>query len=237
MIKICASVEAVAQAAVEIFFEQYKKAMLHSERFSVVLSGGSTPLRTYELLTQDPFKSQIKWSHIHLFWGDERCVPVSDSKSNYGVFYRNFLSKVPIPESQVHPILCDQEENSAAKKYEEILKNYFGGALPVFNFVFLGLGEDGHTASLFPDSSALGEKKRWVVSLKNKNDDYSRITLTPHLINRSEMIVFLVTGKEKRSILNEIKSGSEASLHLPAKLIHSINGKLVWLTDSLANPN
>ena len=235
VIKIFPDEESVAQAAAQLFVEQYKKSMARSDRFSVALSGGHTPLRTYELLSQEPFKSRIDWSHVHVFWGDERCVPISDSRSNYGIANKTLLSHVPIPSEQVHPILGTEDPHKSAAEYESVLKEYFGDSSPFFDLVFLGLGKDGHTASLFPGSPSLNEKVRWVAWQKNFTEDFLRITMTPQLLNLAQMVLFLVTGPEKAEILKVVLNNVEPTHLLPAQLIHPIEGEIVWLVDSSAH--
>jgi 6-phosphogluconolactonase len=167
VIKVFPDEESVAQAAAQIFVEKFKTAMTRSERFSVVLSGGKTPLRTYELLAKEPFTSQVNWRHIDVFWGDERCVPVTDWRSNYKMAFETLLSHVSIPVRQIHAIPFNDEPHKAAVEYENVLRKYFGEMPQLFDLVFLGLGKDGHTASLFPNSTSLNEKVRWTTSLKN----------------------------------------------------------------------
>ena len=236
VLKVFSNEESVAEAAAGIFVEQFKKAMTRSEKFSVVLSGGNTPTLTYELLAREPFQSQINWRHVHVFWGDERCVPITDLCSNSKRAYEALLSHVPIPPHQIHPIPYTRDPNKSAVEYELVLKKYFDKAPPFFNLVLLGLGKDGHTASLFPGSTALTEKERWVVGLKNTSEEFGRVTLTLQILNLTRMTIFLVTGQEKAKILEEVLSDTESSQSLPARLIHPVNGELIWLVDSTAHP-
>ncbi len=237
VIKVCPNQESVAQAAAHVFVEQFKIAMTRSEKFSVVLSGGKTPMSTYQLLATEPFKSQIDWLHVHVFWGDERCVPFDDMMSNYGSAQRAFLSQVPIPARQVHPILCTDSPGKSAKEYEANIRKYFDKSRPSFDLVFLGLGVDGHTASLFPNSSALDEKVTWVTNLKNEKENFARVSLTPQLLNCTHMALFMVTGRKKANILSRVLGGSETSTLLPAQLIQPVAGELLWLVDSNACPS
>jgi 6-phosphogluconolactonase len=229
VIKVFPDEESVAQAAAQIFVEKFKTAMTRSERFSVVLSGGKTPLRTYELLAKEPFTSQVNWRHIDVFWGDERCVPVTDWRSNYKMAFETLLSHVSIPVRQIHAIPFNDEPHKAAVEYENVLRKYFGEMPQLFDLVFLGLGKDGHTASLFPNSTSLNEKVRWTTSLKNSGEDFSRITLTPQILNRTKMAIFLVTGQEKAEILKNVLDLVKPSFAFPASLIQPIQGELLWL--------
>jgi 6-phosphogluconolactonase len=240
LIKVCIDAEGVANTAVSFFFEEYKAALRRSGRFSVVLSGGRTPARAYALLCSETFKSQIDWSKVHFFWGDERSVEVSDMRSNYGEASREFLSRIPIPTQNVYPIILPgdtgKEPKNYASRYEATLKVYFALSPRQFDLIFLGLGTNGHTASLFPGSAALNENVRWVVPVKNDNEEFSRITLTPALLNSARTVVFMVTGAEKTKILEEVLDGETSSKLLPARLIHPVDGKLVWIVDSRALP-
>jgi 6-phosphogluconolactonase len=230
MIKAYSDKEALAHGAARMLVEQFEIVMTQSKRFSLVLSGGATPNRTYEVLCEDPYRKQIDWSKVHVFWGDERCVPSTDSMSNYGLAKRILLAKVPIPNQQIHPILNTLKPHSAAADYEATLRSYFGNSAAQFDFVFLGLGKDGHTASLFPNSSALNESSRWVTHLQNPTEDFARITLTPQIINQAKKVVFLVIGNDKADILKKVLQDTEPQNLLPARLIRPVNGKLVWLS-------
>lgn len=234
VVKVFPNEESVAQAAAEIFIEQFKKAMICSNKFSVVLSGGHTPAKTYELLAKEPFTSQVNWRHVNVFWGDERCVPNTDWRSNYKMAFETLLSHVSIPTRQIHSIPLSNEPHKAAVEYENILREYFGKTMPLFDLVFLGLGNDGHTASLFPNSTSLNEKVRWTTYLKNSGEDFSRITLTPQILNRTKMAIFLVTGQDKAEILKKVLADGNPSETFPARLIRPIKGELVWLVDSAA---
>ena len=235
MVKICFNEESLAHVAAGIFVEQFEMAMARSESFNVVLSGGKTPLPTYELLTEDFFKDQIDWRRVHVFFGDERCVPAADSRSNFGTAHRHFLSRVPIPSQQVYPMFRDQgSPEKLAIDYENTIRLHFSGSPPSFDLVFLGLGDDGHTASLFPGSSALGERVRWVVPIQKPKEDFARLTMTLPILNLTQMALFLVTGQDKAEILKKVLANSEPSQPLPAQLIRPIEGSSLWLADSSA---
>jgi 6-phosphogluconolactonase len=234
MIKVFPDDEAVAYGAANLFFEQFKKSQEKSKRFSVALSGGRTPKRTFEHLAGPDFKEKIDWNMVHVFWGDERCVPLDDPRSNFKMTQDALLSKVDIPVDQVHPILCMQEPYQGAIDYELTLRDFFDDDRPSFDLVFLGLGTDGHTASLFPNSIALEEKMRWTSCLQNPTDDFARITLTPQILNLSQLTVFLVTGKEKKEILEKVLRPKAGDQEYPSQLIKPENGELTWLVDQAA---
>jgi 6-phosphogluconolactonase len=224
-------VEALALAAAEIFVEQFNMAINRSGHFTVLLSGGGTPKLTYEHLAREPFKSQIDWSLVNLFWGDERCVELNDPLSNYLMASKALLSHLPIPLQQIHPIICYKDPHVSADRYEALLKEFFKGSPPSFDLVFLGLGLDGHTASLFPHIQVLEENKKWVIVVQNECEDFARITLTLPILNLAKVIVFLVSGEEKAEILQKVLSQEEPLSILPARLIKPVAGKLYWLVD------
>ncbi|MBC7537355.1 MAG: 6-phosphogluconolactonase [Bacteriovorax sp.] len=223
--------EALALAAAEIFVEQFKLAINRSGRFTVLLSGGGTPKLTYEHLAREPFKNKIDWSMVNIFWGDERCVEKNDPLSNYLMASEAFLSHLPIPVQQIHPIICNKDPHVSAGRYEELLKEYFKPSPPSFDLVFLGLGLDGHVASLFPQTQTLEENKRWVIVVQKEREDFARITLTLPILNLAKVIVFLVSGAEKNEILHKVLSQEEPSAILPARQIKPVAGKLYWLVD------
>jgi len=157
-----------------------------------------------------------------VFWGDERHVPFNDSRSNYGNALNVLLSKVPIPTNQIHPF-------GEASQYETQLRKYFGSGDASFDLVLLGLGKDGHTASLFPGSSALKEKLHWAVQVQNANEEFARVTLTPPILNLAKKVLFLVDEKEKKEILGEVLCTVSLSHHFPAQLIHPVSHPPYWL--------
>lgn len=230
MIRICTDLEALSQAAAELFAATARQAVRTRGRFVVALAGGDTPRRTYELLAQEPFRTQIPWENTHTFWGDERCVPANDPRSNAGMAHRTLLDHVPIPANQVHPMLCDRSAQRSAGEYEALLRNFFSDDRPRFDLILLGLGENGHTASLFPGSSALAEEERWVAELYLTVEGVHRLTLTAAAINQALRVVFLVSGSDKAQILRKVLQ-EEDSLNLPVRLIHPIEGELLWLVD------
>ncbi|MCX6125960.1 MAG: 6-phosphogluconolactonase, partial [Proteobacteria bacterium] len=150
MLKVFSNEESLANAAAAVFVSQCKKSIARSGRFSVVLSGGNTPRQTYELIAKEPFRSQVDWTKVHVFWGDERLVDKSDDRSNFRLATDALLSQVPIPPTQVHPISAIRGPEEATREYESIIRRYFSQSAPRFDLVLLGLGVDGHTASIFP---------------------------------------------------------------------------------------
>ena len=234
MIDIFADLNALSAAAARIFAEQAEKAIQARGQFSVALSGGSTPRRTYELLAEPPFRDGVPWTKTHVFWGDERCVPADDPRSNYRMAREALLDHLPIPPEQIHPIPCAQQPLTAAERYETALRGFFGERPPRFDLVFLGLGANGHTASLFPGTPVLQERQRWVAEVYVAEQDLFRVTLTAPLLNQAAVVVFLIAGVAKAAVLREILEGPQDPTRLPAQLIRPTDGELRWLVDQAA---
>jgi 6-phosphogluconolactonase len=225
------SLEDVARAGAEGFVNHARKAINDHGRFAVALSGGKTPKRMYELLAES-FTDKINWNNVHLFFGDERPVPPEHPENNYRLAHDALISRVPVPVRNVHPIHGEGDPIENAKFYEDELRSFFAGHdWPRFDLVLLGLGTDGHTASLFPRTHALQEKRSWVAANWVEKLRSSRITLTAPAINSAANIVFLVTGTEKAAALAAVLNGPQDPEVLPAQLIKPANGSLTWLVD------
>ncbi len=226
--------EQLALAAAERFVEYAHEAVHDGARFTVALAGGNTPKRVYELLATE-FKDRIHWSSVYIFFGDERCVPPDHPDSNYRMVYATLISKVAIPAENVHRIIGEGDAHTNAQSYEQELKLFFPGLLwPRFDLVLLGMGEDGHTASLFPGSEALNEKSRWVIKTRMDQSRQDRITLTIPVFNHAAHAIFLVTGKGKAKRLAEVLHTPSGSERLPAQTIQPAEGSLEWLIDKSA---
>lgn len=234
MIRTYPDLEALSRAAAELFTRKVREAVEEQRRFSVALSGGGTPRRTYELLAQSVFAESVFWDKVHVFWGDERCVPPDDPRSNERMAREALLDHLPVPQTQIHPIRCHKSPPQAARQYEATLQNFFKGRPPRFDLIFLGLGENGHTASLFPDTPVLDEKNRWVSEVYVTDQEIYRVTLTVPLINQAATVVFLVSGHAKASVLHAVLTGPQNPLSLPAQLIKPESGDLIWLVDEVA---
>jgi 6-phosphogluconolactonase len=223
--------EALAREAAQRFTDLATEAVDSRVRFSVALSGGSTPTALYSLLAKDPYRAQIPWAQVHLFWGDERCVPPDHPDSNFRLADVTLLSHVPIPSANVYRIRGEIEPHLAARTYEGTLQDYFCGPRTRFDLVLLGLGDDGHTASLFPDSAALQERERLVVAVEASYQDRParRVTLTLPAINTARQVLFFVTGRAKAGIVRAVLEGPEG--HLPAQQIQPAAGQIVWMLD------
>jgi 6-phosphogluconolactonase len=223
--------EALARAAVEYFISLAKAAVDERGVFSVALSGGDTPKNFYALLATPQYAEQIPWDKTHIFWGDERCVPPEHPDSNYGLAQALLLSKVPLPEKNLHRIKCESSPERAATEYEAELREFFG-TNPGFDLVLLGVGEEGHTASLFPGGTALDEKHRWVLAQFFPKLPAWRITLTPIALNSAANVVFMICGEKKAGVIKQIfLEGGEL---LPVHLIRPRSGRLLWLLDASA---
>jgi len=225
----------VARVAAERFVNLASQSIADHSWFNVALSGGSTPKAVYELLAGSPYRDQIDWYRTHIFFGDERCVPWDDPDSNYRMAREALLSRVLVPAENVYPMKGDGDPDTNAQAYEQTLRTFFHVLeWPRFDLTFLGLGEDGHTASLFPETAALREERAWVVANWVEKLKSHRITLTAPAINYSQQILFLVTGEKKAMPLAKIIYGPRDPERLPAQLIQPMDGSLEWLVDRAA---
>ena len=207
------------------------------DRFAICLSGGSTPRRLYQLLGEAPYREAIPWDRMHWFWGDERFVPWDHPDSNYRMAREALLAHVPAPEPNVHPIETTGDPADAARRYERMLKSYYGAdtldtSRPLFDVQLLGMGPDGHTASLFPGTKVLDERQRWVAEVVGAKPE-ARITLTYPTLEASRLTSFLVAGADKREALTRVLAGDA---ELPAARLRP-SGELVWYVDAQARPD
>ncbi len=216
--------------------------------FTVALSGGTTPQAMFKLLAQEPFYSTVPWSEIHFFWGDERCVPLDHPDSNYRAAYELLLSKAPVKPENIHPFIGETADPaSAAEVYSLKLQRFFSAgqgakrtitaplaAFPRFDLVLLGLGADGHTASLFPHSPALAAQEQIAVANAVPHLPQRRLTLTVPSINNARNVTFLVSGKEKSEALRQVLTGPPRPEALPSQMIKPASGTLLWLVDEAA---
>ncbi|MCG6962776.1 MAG: 6-phosphogluconolactonase [Acidobacteria bacterium] len=236
-IRIVADRASLASSAAETIRERAEAAIAARGRFALALSGGSTPLVLFERWAEDPLTGP-PWERTHLFWGDERSVPASDPESNFGNAQRAFIGRVPIQDANVHPIrIGDGEPADAARRYEVELRSFFGArpdVWPRFDLVLLGLGGDGHTASLFPGSTALGDREHLVASSWVERLQTHRVSLTLPVLNHARCVMFLVAGADKADILARVLEGQRAHDPLPAQVVRPKAGELIWLVDRAA---
>jgi len=221
-------------AAAEFIIATAKKAIAKRGRFVISFSGGQTPLELYSILSQSPFREQIEWERTFIFWGDERCVPLEDKRNNAHQAKITLLNEVNIPPSNIHIIPVNLPPSEAAKKYEKEINDFFGVGPRQFDLILLGLGENGHTASLFPGTKILNEQAEGVREVYVEEEKNFRITMTAPLINQSHHILFLVTGKNKAEILENIMWAPYQPQKYPAQLIKPLEGDLRWFADSAA---
>ncbi|HEV8084529.1 MAG TPA: 6-phosphogluconolactonase [Chitinophagaceae bacterium] len=204
------------------------------EFFTLALSGGETPQMLYKKLASEEYKEKITWKRVHIFWGDERVIPFDDDRNNAKMAFKNLINQIIIPPAQVHKMRVDIEPLFAAKDYENVLQTYFGNTEKSFDLILLGVGDDGHTLSLFPGSLVVDEKQHWVNAVYNEKQKMYRITLMPSIVNKASHIAFMVTGENKSEILYRIIEGQYEPNVLPAQLIKPENGELHWFLDKVA---
>jgi len=231
-IRIFKDMENLSKEAAELFIEQAERAIKERGRFLVALNGGSTPNRFFQLLATD-YHDKVDWDNVHIFWGDERCVPPDDSGSSYGQARDAFLSHVPIPDSNIHRVKGELEPVDASKDYAFILNHFASPPLdfPRFDLVYLGMGEDGHTASLFPGSPVDVTEPTLPVTAHYQDRPANRVTLTQLVFNHARVVAFMVTGDKKAITLAEVLSDRYNPAQYPAQRIDPKDGKLIWLVD------
>lgn len=235
-IKILHDPAALARAAAEEYKKLAAAAVQKTGRFTVALSGGSTPRTLYSLLATE-YRSALPWEQTLFFWGDERHVPPDSPESNYKMAYDAMLSKIPVPAANVFRVAAeDPDADRAAQAYEKVLRQVFQlapGEFPRFDLILLGMGPDGHTASLFPGSAGLTESKRMVIA--NWIDKFSthRITFTLPVLNYADCLMFLVSGADKAAVLKELLEGLPNPPY-PVQLVKPVNGHLSWMLDQAA---
>ena len=241
-LEVLPSAEALTDAAGGWFVAAAGDAIHARGQFVVALSGGSTPRRTYQRLATEPLVSRVMWSRVQVLWGDERCVPPDQAESNYRMARETLLDRVPVPAANVHRIHGEDDPAAAAASYEAtmraLLKTPAGPprAAPGarIDLVLLGLGEDGHTASLFPGSAAAREQTRWVMAEYAAAASMWRVTLTPAVINAAGAVLFLVSGSAKAGAVRRVLEGPRRPLQLPAQAIAPSHGSVRWCLDAAA---
>jgi 6-phosphogluconolactonase len=225
------------QAAADEVIRAATDAVAQRGRFTIALSGGSTPKNLYTLIAANA-SANLPWDRMFFFWGDERHVPPDDPDSNYRMAKESFLSKVAIPPGNIFPVPAENPDASAAAEtYEQTLRTFFAlapGEFPRFDLILLGMGPDGHTASLFPETAALQEKSRLVVANWVEKLQTSRITFTLPVLNAARCVAFLVSGTDKAAVLHEVLEGNAPAEKYPSKLVRPSDGRLIWFVDRAA---
>ncbi len=230
--------EGVSRAAAGLFVRLAQQAVAERGRFVVALAGGSTPRDVYRRLATSPLRERVPWEKIEFFWGDERPVPADHADSNYRMAWESFLSSVPVAAEQIHRMHGERADlEEAASEYEREIGEVFGvpthSEPPSFDLILLGMGADGHTASLFPGSGALSVVDRWVVESSGPESG-RRLTLTLPVLNRARCVCFLVSGRAKAKTLAAVIEGPRAPERLPSQAVAPSEGRLVWIFDRAA---
>jgi 6-phosphogluconolactonase len=219
--------------AAEMIVDYLREEIRRLGSASFVLSGGVTPRIVYDMLASPSLVSRVDWARVHLFWGDERCVPPNAPESNFRMVEESLLGNLSLPARNIHRIHAEHPPLTAAAEYESEIRAHFGlrpHELPEFSVVLLGLGTDGHTASLFPGSNAVAEKTRLVIGVYIEALQTSRVTMTLPVINNARTILFLVSGREKAGILREVLE--DDTPQYPAQLVQPLSGRLFWCVDA-----
>jgi 6-phosphogluconolactonase len=238
-VRIFKDIKQLSLAAAEVFVDTADQALSALGRFQVALSGGSTPSRLYHLLANEPYRSQVKWSNTFIFWGDERCVPPDDEDSNYHQADETLLQHVPIPKANIHRINGELRPAEASNDYAQTLRRFAAPGLdwPRFDLVLLGMGADGHTASLFPGSPVNVSSPTLPVTADYQGRPAQRVTLTPPVFNSARLAVFLVSGADKAEAIKAVLSDQFQPKQYPAQRIQPVDGKVIWLVDDAAAAN
>lgn len=233
-IRIAPDVAGLARQAADTITSLANAAITETGRFSIALSGGSTPKTLFQLLAAE-YNQKIDWKKVFIFWSDERCVPPDSDDSNYKMAKETLLDHIAVPSTNVYRIQGELPPEEGAAQYETALRNYFNNQLPKFDLIMLGMGDDGHTASLFPGTSALDERQRWVIPNHVTTAKQTwRITFTVPVINNGTNVMFLVAGAGKAERLKQVIQGAYTPNELPSQLIKPTNGNLIWAVDQAA---
>ena len=234
-LEILDNLSALSVRCLDFFIERVNQVLDKNEQFMVAISGGHTPECFYELLGHSPKALALRWERIHLFWVDERCVPSDSTSSNYKLALDTFLTKVSIPAKNIHRIEAEKDDVTAsARAYEKEMQKVFGigaGEVPSFDLIILGMGAEGHMASLFPNSSASFDERDLASVVYELDNDYSRITLTHPIFRAASDILILVSGAEKAGILKEVFTNEPDEVRYPVHLLWPILDRVTWLID------
>lgn len=228
------SPEDLSIAVAEWVTDYIQSVLSKNNRFTIALSGGSTPQKLHTLLAASPYKEKIDWTKMHIFWGDERAVPFTDDRNNAKMAYDSLLNHLPVPAEQIHIMRTDIDPEASAAAYEKILHSYFDETDTSFDLVLLGMGDDGHTLSLFPGTEIVHEKTAWTKAFFLQAQDMYRISLTAPIVNKSASVAFLATGKNKSKTLEQVLEGAIQPDLYPSQLIKPVNGELNWFVDEAA---
>ncbi len=238
-IAIYPDIHTLSQHAAEYVVRIANESIALHGHFTIALTGGTTPRELYSLLGSEPFRRQIDWRLVHIFWGDERCVPHNSPESNSYLAQEVLLNKISISESQIHRMPADQPDREAASQaYTVEMQHTFGtNGIPSFDLIHLGMGPEGHTASLFPHQASLHEKRRLVMPVSVPKPPPDRLTFTPPLLNAARNVLFLVTGSDKADALQAVLEGEYQPEEYPAQIVRPTNGEVLWMLDKDATKN
>jgi len=234
MIHVHPDAAAASRASADLLVQTSREAVARTGRFTVALTGGSSPVQLYKLLAAAPYRDQVPWAQTFVFWGDERAVPHADERNNARMAFDLLLDHVPVPPAQIHRMSGEGAPDESARQYEALLKAHFAGGPPQFDLILLGMGDDGHTASMFPGTDVVHERERWVKELFLASQQMYRITLTAPLINQARRIVFQAFGAGKAATLKRVLEGPDQPDQLPSQLIKPTSGELHWFLDEAA---
>jgi 6-phosphogluconolactonase len=235
-VHVLRSAERLYHSAASWIAAEIAVAVSNRGKCSIALAGGNTPKNIYRLLSQPPFSEDIPWQQVYFFWGDERMVPFDDEQNNAKMAIDNLLEHVPVKKENIFRIPSELEPAEAEKQYDHVLHQHFSDDDDEFSFdlVLLGMGDDGHTLSLFPNEAVLEEKQRWVAAYYVEHLQQYRLTLLPALVNKSRRITFIISGESKAAAFKAVMSPVKNAKQFPAQLIQPLNGELHWFIDDAA---
>lgn len=235
-IALYADTDTLSLEAARYIVRLANEAVVSHGRFSIALSGGTTPRKLYGMLGDEPYRSQIDWALVDIFWSDERCVPPDSEDSNYLLAQQVLLNKIPIPAAQIHRMPADEPDRDAASQaYTEEMRRIFAtNGIPSFDLIQLGMGPEGHTASLFPHQASLHEQQRLVMPVSVPKPPPPRLTFTPPILNAAHNVLFLVTGTDKADAVQAVLEGAYNPDEYPAQIVRPTHGEVVWMLDTKA---
>jgi 6-phosphogluconolactonase len=235
-VAIYSDIDTLSQEAARYVVRVASESITTHGRFTLVLAGGSTPKKLYGLLASEPYRDQIDWALTEIFWSDERCVPPASEDSNYHLAQEVLLSKVPISVAQIHRMPADADNrDQASLAYTQEIQRVFGtNGIPSFDLIQLGMGPEGHTASLFPHQASLHEQTRLIMPVTVPKPPPPRLTFTPPLLNAAMHVLFLVTGQDKADALQAVLEGEYNPDEYPAQIIRPTQGEVAWMLDPAA---
>ncbi len=235
-ISLYADSDTLSRDAAQYVVRLANEAIVSHGRFTIALSGGNTPRKLYGMLGDEPYRSQIDWALVDIFWSDERCVPPDSEDSNYLLAQQVLLNKIPIPAAQIHRMPADEPDRDAASQaYTDEMRRVFAtNGIPGFDLIQLGMGPEGHTASLFPHQASLHEQQRLVMPVSVPKPPPPRLTFTPPILNAAHNVLFLVTGADKADAVQAVLEGASNPDEYPAQIVRPTHGEVVWMLDTKA---